>query len=57
MATLKLPADEFGREIEVIKEERRLRTDDKPMGKAFERFKAMAYPRQRLPHADHRLDG
>ncbi|AVB18261.1 peptidase M16 [Pseudomonas avellanae] len=44
MATLKLPADEFGREIEVIKEERRLRTDDKPMGKAFERFKAMAYP-------------
>ncbi|WP_147465815.1 M16 family metallopeptidase, partial [Pseudomonas syringae] len=44
MATLKLPADEFSREIEVIKEERRLRTDDQPMGKAFERFKAMAYP-------------
>ncbi|NWA29405.1 insulinase family protein [Pseudomonas gingeri] len=44
MATLRLPADEFSREIEVIKEERRLRTDDKPMGKAFERFKAMAYP-------------
>jgi zinc protease len=44
MATLKLPADEFSREIEVIKEERRLRTDDKPTSKAFERFKAMAYP-------------
>jgi zinc protease len=44
MATLKLPADEFSREIEVIKEERRLRTDDQPMSKAFERFKAMAYP-------------
>ncbi|MBD8577682.1 insulinase family protein [Pseudomonas syringae] len=44
MATLKLPADEFSREIEVIKEERRLRTDDKPVSKAFERFKAMAYP-------------
>ncbi|WP_248805198.1 M16 family metallopeptidase [Pseudomonas sp. MWU13-2100] len=44
MASLRLPADEFSREIEVIKEERRLRTDDKPMGKAFERFKAMAYP-------------
>ncbi len=44
MATLKLPADEFTREIEVIKEERRMRTDDKPSAKAFELFKAMAYP-------------
>jgi zinc protease len=44
MASLKLPADEFSREIEVIKEERRMRTDDKPTAKAFERFKAMAYP-------------
>ncbi len=44
MATLKLPADEFSREIEVIKEERRMRTDDKPNAKAFELFKAMAYP-------------
>ncbi|MEX6501942.1 M16 family metallopeptidase [Pseudomonas zhanjiangensis] len=44
LASLKLPADEFEREIEVIKEERRLRTDDKPSSKAFERFKAMAYP-------------
>ncbi len=44
MASLRLPPDEFSREIEVIKEERRLRTEDKPMGKAYERFKAMAYP-------------
>ena len=44
MASLRLPADEFAREIEVIKEERRLRTDDKPTSLAFERFKAMAYP-------------
>lgn len=44
LASLKLPADEFAREIEVIKEERRLRTDDKPSSLAFERFKAMAYP-------------
>lgn len=44
LASLKLPADEFAREIEVIKEERRLRTDDKPTSLAFERFKAMAYP-------------
>lgn len=44
LASLALPADEFAREIEVIKEERRLRTDDRPTSLAFERFKAMAYP-------------
>lgn len=44
MASLHLPADEFAKEIEVIKEERRLRTDDQPHAKAFEVFKAMAYP-------------
>eukprot|EP01031_Cornospumella_fuschlensis_P053226 gene53226-65011_t len=44
MASLRLPPEEFEREIEVIKEERRLRTDDRPTAKAFERFKAMAYP-------------
>ena len=44
MATLRLPADEFSREIEVIKEERRLRTDDQPMALAYERFSAAAYP-------------
>ncbi|WP_145144024.1 M16 family metallopeptidase [Pseudomonas duriflava] len=44
MATLRLPADEFSREMEVIKEERRLRTDDQPMALAYERFNAAAYP-------------
>jgi len=44
LASLKLPPEEFEREIEVIMEERRLRTDDKPSALAFERFKAMAYP-------------
>ncbi|MBD8595205.1 MULTISPECIES: M16 family metallopeptidase [unclassified Pseudomonas] len=44
MASLSLPAEEFAREIEVIKEERRLRTDDKPSAKAYEIFKAMAFP-------------
>ncbi|MCY1349204.1 putative zinc protease [compost metagenome] len=44
LASLKLPPEEFKREIEVIKEERRLRTDDKPNALAFERFKALAYP-------------
>lgn len=44
LASLQLPAAEFEKEIEVIKEERRLRTDDRPTSKAFEHFKAMAYP-------------
>lgn len=44
MATLQIPTEEFIKEIEVIKEERRLRTDDNPNALAFERFKALAYP-------------
>jgi len=44
LAGLTLPEDEFLREIEVIKEERRMRTDDRPSGLAYERFKALAYP-------------
>ena len=44
LASLQLPTAEFDKEIEVIKEERRLRTDDRPSSKAFEQFKAMAYP-------------
>ncbi|MED5611277.1 pitrilysin family protein [Pseudomonas sp. JH-2] len=43
MAHLTLPADQFKSEIEVIKEERRLRTEDKPYALAYERFKAAAY--------------
>jgi zinc protease len=44
MGSLRLPPEEFAKEIEVIKEERRMRTDDKPSAKAYELFKAMAYP-------------
>ena len=44
MASLRLPPEEFRSEIEVIKEERRMRTDDKPGSLAYERFKAMAFP-------------
>lgn len=44
LAGLTLPAEEFAREIEVIKEERRMRTDDNPTGLAYERFLALAYP-------------
>ncbi len=44
MTTLTLPADEFSREIEVIKEERRMSIDDDPKAKALERFSALAFP-------------
>lgn len=44
LAGLTLPADEFAREIEVVKEERRMRTDDNPSGLAYERFLALAHP-------------
>ena len=35
--------DEFKREIEVIKEERRQRTEESPRGRMFEAFNAMSY--------------
>ena len=43
MRRLTLPEDEFIKEIEVVKEERRLRTDDNPEALTFERFNATAY--------------
>jgi zinc protease len=43
MRNLLLDAKEFAKEIEVIKEERRLRTEDKPTGQLFEQFSAVAW--------------
>ncbi len=43
MHQLTLPEDEFLKEIEVIKEERRMRVDDNPNGLAYERFLTQAY--------------
>lgn len=43
MHRLTLPEDEFIREMEVIKEERRLRVDDNPNGLAYERFITQAH--------------
>ncbi len=43
MRNLLLDADEFAKEIEVVKEERRLRTEDQPTGKLFEQFNAVAW--------------
>ncbi len=43
MNQLLLDANEFSKEIAVIQEERRLRTDDNPQALAFERFLATAH--------------
>src|SRR5690606_19492335 len=43
MHKLTLPEDEFLREMEVIKEERRLRVEDNPNSLAYERFLSQAY--------------
>jgi zinc protease len=43
MRRLALPEDEFLKELEVVKEERRLRTDDDPESTTYERFNAAAY--------------
>ena len=43
MRNLVFDKKEFLKEIEVVKEERRLRTDDKPTALTYERFNAVAY--------------
>lgn len=43
MRNLIFEEEEFVKEIEVVKEERRLRTDDKPTALTYERFNAVAY--------------
>jgi zinc protease len=43
MRNLTLPADEFVKELKVVQEERRLRTDDNPEALTYEQFKATAF--------------
>ena len=43
MRRLTLPEDEFLKELEVVKEERRLRTDDDPQALTYEQFNAVAF--------------
>ncbi len=49
MRNLTLPEAEFAKEIEVVKEERRLRTEDKPTSLTYEQMAAVAY--RNLPYA------
>lgn len=50
MRNLLLRPEEFAKEVEVVKEERRLRTEDKPNALTYEQFKAVAY--RSLPYAN-----
>ena len=43
MHNLRLDPAEFAKEIEVVKEERRLRTEDQPQSALYEQFNAIAY--------------
>lgn len=43
MANLQITNEEFAKEIKVVMEERRWRTEDKPQSKVGEQFNAMAY--------------
>lgn len=44
MQNLTLPAEAFAKEIQVVMEERRMRTDDNPQMVTWERFMATAHP-------------
>jgi len=50
MANLNLSAEEFAKEIQVVMEERRMRTDDKPTSKTYEMFVATAYTNSPYSH-------
>lgn len=43
MRNLTLPEDEFEKEVQVVMEERRLRTEDNPRALTYEQFKATAF--------------
>lgn len=43
MQNLIITDEEFAKEIQVVMEERRWRTDDKPQSKVYEQFQALAY--------------
>ncbi len=44
MQNLKLKESDFTPEMQVVMEERRMRTDDNPQALAYERFRLMSYP-------------
>jgi len=50
MENLNLSAEEFSKEIQVVMEERRMRTDDQPTAKVYEQFIATAFTNSPYHH-------
>ncbi len=50
MHNLTLNKDDFKKELQVVKEERRMRTDDKPTALTYERFNAVAFTNNPYHH-------
>lgn len=50
MSNLNITAEEFGKEIKVVMEERRMRTDDEPHALMFEKLMAVAYQEHPYQH-------
>ncbi len=50
MQNLRFDPEEFRKEVQVVLEERRLRTEDRPEGKVQERFMEAAFPRHPYGH-------
>ncbi|MDP2805785.1 MAG: pitrilysin family protein [Gallionellaceae bacterium] len=50
MSNLNLKAEEFGKEIKVVMEERRMRTDDEPHALMYEKLMAAAYQEHPYQH-------
>ncbi|MEI7842308.1 MAG: pitrilysin family protein [Gallionellaceae bacterium] len=50
MSNLNLTAEEFGKEIKVVMEERRMRTDDEPHALMYEKLMAAAYQEHPYQH-------
>ena len=56
MRNLILTKEEFAKEIKVVMEERRLRTDDQARSLLYEKMMAIAYQSHPYKKSDHRLD-
>ena len=56
MANLNLTDEEFAKEIKVVMEERRLRTDDKARALLYEELMATTLQRSSVPDARDRMD-
>ena len=57
MRSLEITQEKLDNQRQAVQEERRLRVDNQPYGRADERFDELFYEQLRLQAFDHRLDG